>query len=92
MALVKNINGSSDNTPPRGYSSWKEYWEDKKKRKFSDCSCISCTKKAEVGGHVKKVYGTNAWYIVPICTVHNNLSSTVSYEVKDGDLLTVNQF
>lgn len=90
MAIVRNIKGSSDNNPPRGYTSWKEYWEDKKKRKFSNCSCISCFRKAEVGGHVKKVNGSNAWYIVPICVSHNNLSNTVSYEVKDDDLLPVN--
>ena len=90
MAIVRNINGSSDNRPPRGYSSWKEYWEDKKKRKFSYCSCVSCVEKAAVGGHVKKVNGTNSWYIVPICISHNNLPSTYSYEVKDDDLLPVN--
>ena len=88
MALVKNINGTSDNTPPRGYNSWKEYWEDKKKRRFSKCSCTTCRNTASVGGHVKKVYGTNEWYIVPICTSHNSV--TDSYEVKDDDLLAVN--
>lgn len=92
MAIVRNIKGSSDNNPPRGYASWKEYWEDKKKRKFSKCSCISCSRKAEVGGHVKKVYGSNAWYIVPICISHNNLPNADSYEVKDDDLLPVNLY
>ncbi len=91
MALVKNINGSSDNDPPKGYNSWKEYWEDKKNRSFSDCSCVSCSKKADVGGHVEKVNGTNAWYIVPICSGHNNLSDAVSYTVRDDDLLPVNK-
>lgn len=90
MALVKNIKGSSDNNPPSGYSSWREYWEVNKKRKFSFCSCTTCSKDAEVGGHVKKVYGSNEWYIVPICTRHNNFSYTDSYEVKDEDLLRVN--
>lgn len=91
MALVKNIRGSSDNFPPTGFHSWKEYWEVKKNKRFSGCSCISCLRRAEVGGHVKKVNGTNAWYIVPICTAHNNLPNTASYEVKDDDLLAVNQ-
>ena len=89
MALVKNINGSSDNIPPSGYNSWKQYWEHKKMRKFANCSCISCSKKAEVGGHVKKVYGSNEWYIVPVCTYHNNYTFTSPYEVKDDDLLKV---
>ena len=91
MALVKNIKGSSDNTPPKGYSSWKEYWEDMKNRRFSYCSCVSCNMRAEVGGHVKKVNGSNAWYIVPICISHNNKPDTFSYEVRDEDLLPVNQ-
>ena len=90
MAIVRNIIGSSDNDPPIGYASWKEYWEDKKKRKFSICSCTSCTEEAKAGGHVKKVYGSNAWYIVPICIRHNNMPDTDSYEVKDDDLLQVN--
>ena len=90
MAIVRNINGSSDNKLPSGYASWQEYWEDKKKKKFSKCSCISCPRIAKAGGHVKKVNGSNAWYIVPICVSHNNLSDTVSYEVKDDDLLPVN--
>lgn len=89
MALVKNINGSVDNNPPSGYSSWREYWEQKMGRKFSNCSCLSCAKKAEVGGHVKKVYGSNEWYIVPICYSHNSSANTSSYEVRDADLLPV---
>ena len=91
MALVKNINGSSDNNPPRGYNSWKEYWEDKKNRFFSKCSCVTCSEKAVFGGHVKMVHGTNKWFIVPICARHNNVANTIAYEVKDDDLLAVNQ-
>ena len=90
MAVVKNISGSSDNLPPRGYYSWKEFWESRKNRRFSKCSCITCSRNAEVGGHVKKAFGANTWYIVPICTGHNNLPDTVSYEVRDDDLLPVN--
>ncbi len=90
MAFVKNIKGSSDNFPPRGYNSWKEYWEAAKGRPFSMCSCSTCFRMAEVGGHVKKVNGTNAWYIVPICIAHNNLPNTVSYQVNDDALLAVN--
>lgn len=54
------------------------------------CSCSTCFRMAEVGGHVKKVNGTNAWYIVPICIAHNNLPNTVSYQVNDDALLAVN--
>lgn len=90
MAFVRNINGSSKYNPPAGYNSWKEFWEVNKRRRFSLCSCRSCSAAAEVGGHVKKVYGSGEWYIVPICSKHNNLSSTTSYEVADSDLLRVN--
>ena len=27
---VKNLNGTTDNTPPSQYSSWQEWWENKK--------------------------------------------------------------
>ena len=91
MALVKNISGSSDNDPPKGYATWKEYWEANMHRKFSVCSCVSCPKTAVVGGHVKKVYGSGEWYIVPICAAHNNASYTDPYEVKDADLLRVRE-
>ena len=90
MALVKNLKNSSDNNPPKGYASWRDYWEEKKNRKFSGCSCTICANKAEVGGHVKRVYGTNEWYIVPICSKHNHPAFTDSYTVRDEDLLRVN--
>ncbi len=90
MAAVRNINGSADNRPPLGYTSWREYWEKNKGRRFGACSCVECVRDAEVGGHVKKVYGDNSWYIVPICYGHNNLSSDVVYNVNDTDLLPVN--
>ena len=84
---VKNLNGTADNTPPAGYHSWREYWEVNMGKKFSSCSCITCSNVAEVGGHVKKVGGSGEWYIVPICSRHNNISSECSYEVRDIDLL-----
>lgn len=86
---VKNLNGTTDNTPPFGYRSWREFWEVKMGKKFSSCSCITCSKAAEVGGHVKKVNGSGEWYIVPICSYHNNLSDEYSYEVRDIDMLRV---
>ena len=89
MAFVKNIQGSADNNPPAGYSSWKEYWEVNKKRRFSYCSCTRCSRLAEVGGHVKKIVGSNEWYIVPLCYACNSSSNTSTFEVLDEDLLRV---
>jgi len=90
MVLVHNLNGTSDNLPPKGYSSWKEWWEEKKGRKFSTCSRSGCATSAEVGAHVQKVYGGNAWYIVPLCRSCNGKSSTEKFEVRENDLQPVN--
>lgn len=90
MAIVKNIHGSSDNNSPAGFSSWKEYWEVNKKRKFSVCSNTSCFRMAQDGGHVMKVYGSNEWYIVPLCPACNNPYNDSLFEVRDEDLLRVN--
>ena len=89
MTIVKNLNGTSDNRPPLGYSSWKDYWEATMHRRFTLCSCLTCRYSASVGGHVKKVNGSGEWYIVPICSFHNNLPSDYSYEVDDSDMLRV---
>ena len=51
---VKNLNGTTDNSPPSQYSSWKEWWEKQKNREFLFCSCTGCFNFAEVGAHVKK--------------------------------------
>ncbi len=90
MALVKNISGSGKYNPPSGYDSWKEYWEISKRRRFSKCSCTTCIRNAEHGGHVEKVYGSGEWYIVPLCYEHNNPGFVSPYEVMDDDLLLVN--
>lgn len=89
MTLVKNVEGSSKYDPPRGYSSWKEYWESRKRRKFSFCSCTSCRNRAEDGGHVRKLYNTSNMYIIPLCSRHNNPSNTDAYSVRDEDLLAI---
>ncbi len=89
MVRIKNLNGTSDNFPPCGYVSWKEYWEKNMKRKFSKCSCVECRKPAEVGAHVMKDNGSNKWYIVPLCIGCNNRSSKEVFWVNEADLLSV---
>lgn len=88
MTLVKNVIGSSKYDPPSGYSSWREYWEDKMKRRFSDCSRVDCIREAEDGGHVKLASGSNK-YIVPLCKECNNPANTDPFFVRDNDLLTL---
>ena len=89
MTKVKNLNGTTNNTPPRGYTTWRAWWEEKKNRKFSDCSLSGCSTGAVVGAHVQKVYGGNEWYIVPLCRGCNNRSSSERFEVRDADLQAV---
>ena len=57
--LVKNLSGTGSErySDPHGYSSWKEFWKANKGYWPSICSARGCYKPAEVGAHVKKVYG-----------------------------------
>ena len=76
--LVRNINGTVM-YKPRGYNSWKDFWETKKGEPFRLCSNCQCYHNiAEVGAHVQKAsYGaSNEWYIVPLCKPCNNKSET----------------
>ncbi len=87
MARVHNLNGTSDRRPPSGYSSWKAWWEARKGRKFSLCSCSICVDPATVGAHVQK-HGVadRKWYIVPLCDKCNQKPGTEVFSVSDGDL------
>jgi len=85
---VKNLKGTSDNKP-RGYNSWLEYWEEKKGKTASNCTNINCRNSSILGGHVKKVFGGNEWYITPLCYSCNN--SNDEFYVEETNLLRVNQ-
>lgn len=92
MTKVKNLNGTSDNNPrSKGYATWKEFWEDKTKRKFSTCSCGECIATATVGAHVQKANSSDMkWYIVPLCNSCNVGKKGIVFEVRDNDLVAVN--
>ena len=85
---VKNLNGTTDNTPPSQYSSWQEWWEKQMNRKFLYCSCMDCFNFAEVGAHVKKVNDGNEWYIVPLCKECN--ARTDNFYVSEYNLAKIN--
>ena len=69
---VKNLNGTSDITPS-GFNSWKEFYTHKHGYWPSVCSCLGCSRNANVGAHVKKVGSYDErWYIAPLCYYHNN--------------------
>ena len=54
---VHNLNGTSDNEPPKSFALWKDWWEEKKGEQFDQCSNRDCKNDAEVGAHVQKVRG-----------------------------------
>ena len=64
---VFNLEGTSDDELPRGFDSWKEWWEETRTEKFESCSNKECDKEAEVGAHVEKVSERDIKYIVPLC-------------------------
>lgn len=70
---VKNLRGTTDNDHPAGYTSCKEFYVVRRGYWPKECGCITCRQKAMVGAHVKKVGSTdNSWYIIPLCSYHNN--------------------
>ncbi len=70
---VRNINGTSQSTCKCG--SWLQHWKNYSGDQIgSYCRETSCTKKPELGAHVQKDDSSdNSWYIVPLCTEHNNM-------------------
>lgn len=87
---VKNINGSSDNKPPKGFGNWIDAWRYFMGYNDVDCACRGCGEKATDGAHVKKE-GTedNCWYIVPLCHKHNMKNSII--EVDEDMLIPANK-
>ena len=68
---ASSINGTSDNTCRCG--SWLAHWKQfGGNTAYPDCAAYGCSSRATVGAHVQKEYGTK-WYIIPLCTAHNNL-------------------
>ena len=91
MIKVHNLNGTTDNKPPRGYESWKEWWEERKNCSFNKCSCSICISKAEVGAHVQKSGSVDKnWYIVPLCKSCNSSKIKMNFYVNENDLEQIN--
>ena len=67
-----------------------DWWEDKQDELSQNCSNIDCSGAAEVGVHVKYVYGNNMWFITPLCKKCNNLSSDLGFFVSSNDLEPIN--
>lgn len=87
--LVKNVNGSSRFSEPKGYTSWLEYWETQTGLKASECFAKDCySRNYLVGAHVQKVFSYDkTWYIIPLCSSCNQ--RTDYFEVLDSWLVPV---
>ena len=90
-AKVKNLNGTTDNYPPEGYSSWIDWWraQTNSYAPYLPCANKNCSNAAEVGGHVKLDSNNKRWFIVPICRACNRKPSSETYLVDSDDLAPV---
>ncbi len=86
---VKNKKGTAGKTPPTGYSSWLEFWEEKMGKKATDCEVYLCEEKAKVGGHVIKSGEGSKEYILPMCSKCNNKPEDEVFKAWEGDLISV---
>lgn len=80
--LVRNIEGTSDNTCRCG--SWMTHWERFAAGRSAlsaapQCSIQGCSSYELLGAHAQKnSSGDNGWYIVPLCASHNQRTSSLS--------------
>lgn len=90
IQTVHNINGTADNNPPAGYSSWKDFWEKKSGLSANYCHKVGCVGTDRiVGAHVQiEGYGYS-WYIVPLC--HGDNMSGGSFRAS-GPFVPVNSW
>lgn len=85
--LVQNVNGSDRWKCPSGYDSWLDYWEKQTDRKAHYCAATDCYHSDNlVGAHVRKIFGDNSVFIVPLCSSCNQ--RTKSFYVNE-DLVPV---
>jgi len=87
---VNNINGTSESTCTCG--SWLEHWKTFGGGTLpSYCSEKSCIRKPGVGAHVQKDSSTDrSWYIVPLCTEHNQQTGKSLDLVDSAKLVSAN--
>ena len=86
---MHNINGSSDRSPNCKCGSWKNHWLMFSGAKSwpTHCSVKGCSNSADVGAHVQ--YRANGnWYIVPMCSAHNNMRGK-SVDLRDDTITAI---
>jgi hypothetical protein len=88
---VRNINGTSDTNCKCG--SWLQHWKNFSGEALgSYCYEVKCTKKPEVGAHVQKDESSDSsWYIIPLCTDHNNQKGETIELASGAKLVSANK-
>ena len=56
------------------------------------CSVNGCLNTADVGAHVQKVRGSDRWYIIPLCSHHNNQRGSDSVVGNATTFISANKF
>ena len=86
---VKNINGITKKTP--NDKSWLEHWRNFSGQTSAICRAKGCFRTDLIGAQVQKdIDYDNEWYIVPLCSLHNNLTGPI--ELTAGtNLVSVNK-
>lgn len=86
IALVQIIRDG--NKPPQEYSTWKDWWEQKKGRNFYICSNRLCNRDAEVGAVVRKLAdGNGKLYVAPLCQPCYEI--THSFHIQDPNMVAL---
>lgn len=90
MIAVHNLNKTADRKPPAGYTTWIKWWETQTGRRFYSCSRVGCNNFADVGAHVQQEGSADkSWYIVPLCTACNNISSKEAFLVDAENMVSL---
>jgi len=94
---VKNVTGSSkvSPNPPKGYTSWIEYWKKKGNFNMDNGNLIKCPGCGDLifpeeleGCHVQKVSSSDKkWYIAPLCNSCNHYDGI--FEIDEDFLVDV---
>ncbi len=84
MTLVKNVHGQSYDSPPKGCSSWLDYWEKQTGKKATRCGAINCKSNEQLfGAHVIKVNSSDKkYYITPLCPKCNKRTDNFNVDTE----------
>ncbi|MCX4039289.1 hypothetical protein OR606_03610 [Aeromonas hydrophila] len=92
IILVKNKKNTSHKTPPSGYTSWLDFWEQKKERGANICERVGCEETNNlVGAHVIISGEGGKEYILPLCkgSKCNHTTNEDEFKAWDSDLVPV---